>query len=340
MPKRRRKRKSKRRRKRIKKRKLVKTPIYEQYYQYMHGNISYAEMMNSWDPILKHQKKMSQRKKILVCLLEKKPKVGRKSPPFSATCFPIGFKLPTYDPFTVWEIKKSGKTQVWRRVGEPKYIETSEEGIESFILPKSGKFKKVATLPLKEGKLSVGEHMYRMFKVKKGDYIVYVGMYSLLIAPKGVSMKDIKKATWRYAGYGVGVDTGSIGFQNGKVVEDINKLVEYKQGRSVFGEHGDIKIIGDVAIDDMLARNRYDLSIVKGDDIIKSRRKEEEEKVENYIRKNKLEKTVVGVYSENGIGDGFFPVFYDKNMYIICGRGILDFIDSLREFPRIEEEWT
>jgi hypothetical protein len=249
---------------------------------------------------------------------ELKFKADRKGPVFSATCFPLNFKLPTLH--QLWITSKSGNKQVWKLFQDYdfKQIINKNNQIESFqfnkkTLESEFELKKVENkLNTTGGKLAIGEYAMYYEKVKSDYYSIWEVGGSLITVPFGTSKDSILKAKWVYTNYGIPVDGGTFGFHNGTIFDFLRTKISKKKlfGEFVNRDYGFIN-------SNQYKKDHYWIQIY-GKDLSKLKN----DKLNNWIDSKKLSNELVGYYKNNGYGDGFFNVYKSGEMFLILSAKI------------------
>lgn len=269
-----------------------------------------------------------QLEKIKKCLQEKHiDKNGKlylknnknNEPILSASCFPNNFNLPFNN--KLWTVDKVNNELIWKLKDDYDFKQIYKKNkLESFILNKKtienniGLIKLKNKLSTKGGYLVVGEYSLMSHKVKSDTYSIWSIGGSLIAVPYGTKKIDIYNAKWTHANYYVHVEGGTFGFHNGTIFDFINTM---KDGLLMY-----TKLNGQ-----QYKKNHYWIDIL-GNDLSKLNN----DKLNMWINKNKLNKALVGFYCNNNTGDGTFDVYKSGEMYLIMNSHLYFLINKLKVF--------
>jgi hypothetical protein len=248
-----------------------------------------------------------------------KIKTNQQIPLFNASCFPLHFKLPTLN--KLWITVKSKNNIVWRLLTDYdfKQIYNKHNGIQSFKFNKKTieshfELIKVANKLNTFGNvLAIGELTVHYEKILPNYYSVYEIGGTLIAVPYMTPKTKILKALWQYTGNSISVDAGTFGFHNGTI---FNYLKLTKSKNKKFGENINSNYT------DLI---KPDKTEIYGKNLIKFKN----EKLNEWIINNSLEKELLGFYCENNYGDGIFDIYKSANMYLILSADVQQLMNQL-----------
>ncbi|AYV75199.1 MAG: hypothetical protein Terrestrivirus1_73 [Terrestrivirus sp.] len=180
-------------------------------------------------------------------------------------------------------------------------------------------FKKIGKIDIGD-KLAYGEIDYSSIDVKKGSYDIYKINDNLILSLSSNTLtKDLlKDIQFTNTSEGVGVDGGTFGFFDEKSLD----LIDSKGNVPIFEEKIYLEEIKTPK--DIIEKKWYDLTYNIGF-LVKYKYIEDLKKIQNNIDENKI----IGVMMNTGTGDGFFPLYEnkEKNIYMLMGGFTYDDIN-------------
>lgn len=172
-------------------------------------------------------------------------------------------------------------------------------------------FKKIGTINI-DDELAYGEVDYSSINVKKGLYNIYkINDCLVLSLSSNTLTKDLLKTVeFTDTSDGVGVDGGTFGFFDKKSLD----LIDAKGNVPIF--EAKIYLEEIKTPKNIIEKKWYDLTYDVGF-LVKYKYIEDFKKIQNNIDENKI----IGVMMNTGTGDGYFPLYEnkEKNIYMLMG---------------------
>lgn len=245
----------------------------------------------------------------------------RPSPSESATLFKVG-SIKKGNDGNKWTVSSTASgIHRWKKLSNGDVSKTtkktsrkgSRKEKEILQLTKINNLKKITTINM-TGPVGIGDFDYNILKLKKGIYNVYKVDDNLLLINSSYNItKDfIKNIVWIKNINGVSVDSGTFGFFDIKIVEQINKLIPRKK-----------MIKSGALIRTQNGKNglpRIDLSkyLPNGNFFVITTKMLEE--IDQEDLPEELINYKYGVMSPTGVGDGYFDCYTSGNdMAILLG---------------------
>jgi hypothetical protein len=265
--------------------------------------------------------------------------MNRQSPTESATLFAVGTQKKGNDG-NKWTItvasngvkrwtkssvaKKSSVVNKIKKVCEnPKHTKDSYSmmlkcNLKECLNAKAKDVKKVASINITSNKIAIGEFLYNMFPIAKGQHNIYQFNCALIIAPINTTASEIVEKDFVNTKQFVNVDGGMFGYFDEKKIDKIvNVLINLKKmkksvSKGLFGSslpktnnNFSKKIINS------LKNKKTDMVEITSHDFDGISNTEPEE--------------IIGYLFGNGSGDGSYPIFKATgNIYMICDHKTCD----------------
>jgi len=184
-------------------------------------------------------------------------------------------------------------------------------------------FKKIGTIDIND-KLAYGEVDYSSIDAKKGSYDIYRVNDSLVLSLSSNALtKDLLKGIeFIDTSDGVGVDGGTFGFFDEKSLD----LIDSKGNVPIFEPKIYLEEIKTPK--NIIEKKWYDLTYDVGF-LVKFKYIEDFKKSQNNNKTNIDENKIIGVMMNTGTGDGYFPLYEnkEKNIYMLMGGFTYDDIN-------------
>ena len=243
-------------------------------------------------------------------------------PILDASCFPINFVIPTDN--KLWIVQNINSINQWLILDDFNFNQYYENGfLKSFIFNKTitkyFKFYKLKKqLNLTGGELAIGETKIFYDKIKPGKYDIYDFGGSLLISPEKTNKQDlIYNRKWNFINK-IEVSGNNFGFHNGDIMKFINDQQKKKKKDNHYLEDVNYNYL--TFIDNSIFKFIY------GSDILELNFN----KLNKFIKDNKLNKEVIGIFCNNKDGYGSYNVYKSNNCFLILSHSVENILNQMK----------